>query len=157
MPPVERPSWRGDRGGRSLDPQYLPPCPFLLSLLRGLATLAAPSPPSPCHSAQFSSVAQCCPILCDSMDCSMPGLPVHHQLPEFTQTHVCRFGDAIQSSHPLSSPSPPAFSLSQHQVFSKESALCISIALYCISIESVLHQYWPKYWSFSFSISPSNE
>ena len=63
----------------------------------------------------FSSVAQLCPTLCDPMDCSMPGLPVHHQFPEFTQTHVHRVGDAIQLSHPLSSPSLPAFNLSQHQ------------------------------------------
>ena len=69
------------------------------------------------------------------MDCSTPGFPVHHQLPELTQTHVHRVGDAIQPSHPLSSPSPPAI-----RVFSKESVLCIK---------------WPKYWSFS--ISPSNE
>ena len=59
-------------------------------------------------SVQFSSVAQSCQILCDPMNCSTPGLPVHHQLPEFTQTHVHRVGDAIQPSHPLSSPSPPA-------------------------------------------------
>ena len=59
-------------------------------------------------SVQFSSVAQLCPTLCDPMNCSMPGLPVHHQLPEFTQTHVHRVGDAIQPSHPLLSPSPPA-------------------------------------------------
>ena len=64
---------------------------------------------------QFSSVAQSYLTLCDPMNCSMPGLPVHHQLPEPTQTHVHRVGDAIQQSHPLSSPSPPAFSLSQHQ------------------------------------------
>ena len=77
------------------------------------------------------------------MDRSTSGLPVHHQLPEFTQTHVHRVGDAIQLSHPLSSPSPPAFSLSQHiKFFPKESVLCIR---------------WPKYWSFSFTISPSNE
>ena len=76
------------------------------------------------------------------MDCSTPGFPVHHQLRELTQTHVHWVGDAIQPSPPLSSPSPPAFNLSQHQVFSKESALCIS---------------WSKCWSFSFSISPSNE
>ena len=62
---------------------------------------------------QFISVAQLCPTLCDPMDCSMPGLPVHHQLLEFTQTYVRRVGDAIQPSHPLSSPSPPAFNLSQ--------------------------------------------
>ena len=61
-----------------------------------------------CHSVQFSSVAQSCPTLCDPMNCSTPGLPVHHQLPEFTQTHVHRVGDAIQQSHTLSSPSPPA-------------------------------------------------
>ena len=64
---------------------------------------------------QFSSVTQSCPTLCDPMNCSTPGLPVHHQLPEFTQTHVHRVGDAIQPSHPLSSPSPPALNLSQHQ------------------------------------------
>ena len=63
----------------------------------------------------FSSVAQLCPTLCNPMDCSMPGFPVHHQLPEPTQTHVHRVSDAIQPSHPLSSPSPPAFNLSQHQ------------------------------------------
>ena len=76
------------------------------------------------------------------MDRSTPGLPVHHQLPEFTQTHVHRVSDAIQPSHPLSSPSPPAFSLSQHQGLSNEL---------------VLHIRWPKYWSFSFNISLSNE
>ena len=64
---------------------------------------------------QFSSVTQSCPTLCDSMDCSTLGLPIHHQLLEFTQAHVHRVGDAIQPSHPLSSPSPPAFNLSQHQ------------------------------------------
>ena len=64
---------------------------------------------------QFSSVTQSCPTLCDPMECSMPGLPVHHQLPEFTQTHVHRVSDAIQPSHPLSSPSSPAFNLFQHQ------------------------------------------
>ena len=64
---------------------------------------------------QFSSVAQSCPTLFDPMDCSTPGLPVHHQLPEFTQTHVHRVSDAIQPSHPLSSPSPPTFNLPQRQ------------------------------------------
>ena len=63
----------------------------------------------------FSSVAQSCLTLCDPMNCSMPGLPVHHHLPEFTQTHVHRVGNAIQPSHPLSSPSPPAPNPSQHQ------------------------------------------
>jgi len=91
---------------------------------------------------QFSSVAQSCLTLCDPMKCGTPGFPVHHQLPELAQTHVHWISDAIQPSHPLSSPSPPAFNLSQHQVFSNESVLPIR---------------WPKYWSFSFSISPSNE
>ena len=61
------------------------------------------------------SLTQSCLTLCDPMDCSMPGLPVHHQLPELAQTHVHRVGDAIQPSHPLSYPSPPAFNISQHQ------------------------------------------
>ena len=63
----------------------------------------------------ISSVAQSCPTLCDPMDCSTSGLPVHNQLLEFTQTHVHQVRDAIQPSHPLSSPSPPAFNRSQHQ------------------------------------------
>ena len=67
------------------------------------------------QSVQFSSVTQSCPTLCDPMNGSMPGLPVHHQLPEFTQTHVHRVSDAIQPSHPQSSPSPPALNPSQHQ------------------------------------------
>ena len=71
------------------------------------------------------------------MNCSTPGLPVHHQLPEFTQTHVHRVGDAIQPSHPLLSPSPPAPNPSQHQGLSNESTLRMR---------------WPKYWSFSFNI-----
>ena len=91
---------------------------------------------------QFSSVTQSCPTLCSPMDCSTPGLSAHHQLPEFTQTHTHWVGNAIQPSHPLSSLYPPAFNLSQHQVFSNESALRIR---------------WPKYWSFSFNISPSND
>ena len=95
-------------------------------------------PPS---SVQFISVAQSGPILCDPVDCSTPGFPVHHQLLEPTQTPVHHASDAIQPSHPLSSPSP-AFNLSQHQGLSNESVLQIG---------------WPKYWSFSFSISPSNE
>ena len=66
-------------------------------------------------SVQFSSVAQSCPTLCEPMNRSTPGFPVHHQLPEFTQTHVHRVGDAIQPSHPLSSLSPPAPNPSQHQ------------------------------------------
>ena len=71
------------------------------------------------HCNQFSSVAQSCPTLCDPMNRSMPGLPIHHQLPEFTQIHVHRVGDAIQPSHPLSSPSPPAPNPSQHQGLSQ--------------------------------------
>ena len=67
------------------------------------------------YSMRISSVTQLCPTLCSPMDCSTPGFPVHHQLPEFTQTHVHQVGDVIQPSHPLSSPSPPAFNLSQHQ------------------------------------------
>ena len=90
------------------------------------------------------SVTKLCLTLCDSMDCITPGSPVHHQLPELTQTHVHRVSDTIQPSCPLSSPPPPAFSLSQHQ------------GLFLMS-ESVLRIRWPKYWSFSFSISPSNE
>ena len=75
-------------------------------------------------SVQFSSVAQPCPTFCNPMNCSTPGLPVHHQLPEFTQTHVHWVGDAIQPSHPLLSPSPPTFNLSQHQcVFKWVSSL----------------------------------
>ena len=66
-------------------------------------------------SVQFSSVTRSCPTLCDPMNSSMPGLPVHHHLLEFTQTHVHRVGDAIQPSHPLTSPSPPAPNPSQHQ------------------------------------------
>ena len=69
----------------------------------------------PFSSVQFSSVGQSCPTLYDHIDCSMPAFPVHHQLLRFTQTHVHWVGDAKQPSHPLSSPSPPAFSLSQHQ------------------------------------------
>ena len=67
------------------------------------------------HVSRFSSVAQSCLTLCNPMDYSMPGLPFHHQLPEFTQTHVHWVSDAIQPSYPLSSPSPPTFSLSHHQ------------------------------------------
>ena len=67
-----------------------------------------------CNHHPFSSAPQSCPTLCDPMDCSMTGLPVHHQLPQLAQTHVHWVSDAIQLSHPLSSPSPPAFNLSQH-------------------------------------------
>ena len=91
-------------------------------------------------SLQFSSVAQLCLTLCDLMNHSTPGFPVHHQLPESTQTHVHWVGDAIQPSHTLSSPSPHIFP--SIRVFSNESALRMR---------------WPKYWSFNFNISPSNE
>ena len=74
-------------------------------------------PPVQFSSVQFSSVAQLCPTLCDPMNRSTPGLPVHHHLPEFTQTHVHRVSDALQPSHPLPSPSPPAHNPSQHQSF----------------------------------------
>ena len=93
-------------------------------------------------SVQFSSVAQSCPTLCDPMDYSTPGLPVHRQLLEFTQTHDHRVSDVIQLSHSLFPlvllpPIPPSIT-----VFSNESTLRMR---------------WPKYWSFSFSICPSNE
>ena len=91
---------------------------------------------------QFSSVAQSCPTLCDPMNRSTPGLPVHHQLPEFTQTHVHWVDDAIQPSHPLSSPSPPAPNPSQHQ----------SLFQWVNSSHQVA-----KLLEFEFSISPSKE
>ena len=92
------------------------------------------------HSVPFS--AQSCPSLCDPMDCSTPGLPVHHQLLEFTQTHVHWVGYAIQPSHSLLSLLLPLSIFPSIRVFSNESVLRIR---------------WPKYWRFSFNISPSNE
>ena len=94
------------------------------------------------YAVQFSSVAQSCRALCDPMDCRTPHFPVQHQLPEPTQTHVHWVDEAIQTSHPLLSSSPPAFNLSSIRVFSNESAL---------------HIRGPKYWNFSFSIILSNE
>ena len=94
---------------------------------------------------QFSSVqfnAQSRPTLCDPMNCSTPGLSVHHQLQEFTQTQVHRVSSVIQPSHPRSSPSP---------------LLPISPSIRVFSNESALRMRWPKYWSFSFSIIPSKE
>ena len=88
------------------------------------------------------TVTQSCPTLCNPMDCSTPGFPVLHHLPELAQTHVHWVGDAIQPSHPLSSLLLPPSIFPSIRVFSNES---------------VLHIRWPKYWSFSFSISPSNE
>ena len=93
-------------------------------------------------SVQFSSVVQSCPTFCDPMNRSSPGLPVHHRLPKFTQTHVHGVGDAIQPFHPLLSPSPP---------------IPIPPSIRVFSNESTLRMRWLKYWSFSFSISPSNE
>ena len=88
------------------------------SLVRGQGGLVLPN--FICKFALVSSSAtQSCPTLCDPMDCSMPGFPVHHQLPGLAQTHVDRVGDAIQPAHPLSSPSSPAFNLSQHQGLSQ--------------------------------------
>ena len=91
---------------------------------------------------QFSSATQSCPTLSCPTDCNIPGFPVHHQLPELAQIHVHQVSDAIQPSHPLLSPSPLAFNLSQHQ----------SLFQWV-----VLHIRLPKYWSFSFSVTPSNE
>ena len=91
-------------------------------------------------SVQFSSVSQSCLTLCDPMNCSTPGFPVHHELQESTQTHVHWVSDAIQPSHILSFPSPHIFP--SIRGFSNESALRIM---------------WPKYWSFNFNISPSSE
>ena len=105
---------------------------YVVSFLASLSTLAP----------RFSSVAQSCPTLCNPMNCSTPGLSVHYKLPEFTQTHVHQVGDAIQPPHPLSSPSPPTPNPSQHQGLFHESTFLMR---------------WPKYWSFSFSIRPSNE
>ena len=87
----------------------------LLCLTDNVCWVFCISPGFISSSIQFTSVAQSCPTLCDPMDYSTPGLPVHHQLLEFTQAHVHWVGDAIQPSHPLSSPSSPAFNLSQHQ------------------------------------------
>ena len=93
-------------------------------------------------SVQFSSVAQLCPTLCDPMVCSMPGLPVYHPLPEFTQTHVHWVGDAIQPSYPLSSPSPPTLNFSQHQGLFKWVSSSLQVA---------------KVLEFQLQHSPSNE
>ena len=91
---------------------------------------------------QFSAVTQLCLTLCNPIDCSMPGFPVHHQLQELTQTHVQPVSDAIQPSHSLPSPLLLPSTFPSIRVFSNES---------------VLHIRWPKYWICSFSISPSNE
>ena len=112
-----------------------PECDWAVKVWGGLIFgISSPSPFCSC------SVAKSYPILCDPMDCSMPGFPVLHHLPEFVQVHVHWVGDAIQPSHPMLSPSPPTFNLLSIRVFSNESAVCIKC---------------PKYWSFS--ISPSKE
>ena len=97
---------------------------------------------SPLRSDQIRSVAQSCPTLCDPMNCSTPGLPVHHQLPEFTQTHVHRVSDALS-----------------HLILCRPPVLLPPIppSIRVFSNESTLHMRWPKYWSFSFSIIPSKE
>ena len=104
---------------------------------------------------QFGSVTQSCLPFCNPMDCSTPGLPVHHQLPEFTQTHVHRVGDAIQPSHPLSSPSPPTFYLSQHQgLFQKwvtsshQVAKVFTASVLPINIQGWFHLGWTGLISF---------
>ena len=94
------------------------------------------------YSVQFSSVTQSFPTVCDPMDYRMPGFPVHHQLLKPAQIHVHRVGDATQPSHPVICPLLLPSVFPSIKVFSNESVLC---------------NRWPKYWSFSFSISPSNE
>ena len=116
---------------------YLGPA-FCLHILRLLSSGLTLGSVCSLMAAQFShSVVS----LCDPTDCSRPVFPVHHQLPELTQTHVHRVSDAIQPSHLLLSPSPPAFNLSQYQGLFQESVLRIR---------------WPD-WNFSFSINPTNE
>ena len=97
---------------------------------------------------QFSSVTQSCPTLCDPMNCSTPGFSVHHQLLEPTQTHVHQVGDAIQPSHPLSSPSPPAFHLSQHQgLFKWVSSSHQMAKVLAFQLQHQSFQWTPSYWS----------
>ena len=100
---------------------------------------------------QIRSVAQSCPTLCDPMNCSTPGLPVHHQLLEFTETHVYRVSDAIQPSHPLSSPSPPAPNPSQHQGLF-QCCMLITIQILLLSVASLGTQKQVSWlsWSFTF-------
>ena len=118
-------------------------CTYVLVYLPQITTVKFTFKKETVSSLQFSRSAQSCPTLCDPMNHSMPGLPVHHQLPGFTQTHVHRVG--VMPSNHLILCCPllllPAI-FSSNRVFSNESALC---------------NRWPKYWSFSFRISPSNE
>ena len=113
-------------------------CQWIFQYLNNIAFLNKPY--LVLHSVQFSSVTQLCPTLCNPIDYSISGLPVHQQLLELTQTHIHWVSDAIQPSHLLSSPSPPTVSLSQHQ-----------------GLFQWVDSSQPKYWSFSFSISLSNE
>ena len=128
-------------------PSFLIGCSssFWLCLLNSLTSkfsATGPLPSSAFSSIQFSSVTQSRPTLCNHMNHSTWGLPVHHQLPQFIHTQVHRVGDATEPSYPLSSPSPPASNPPSIRVFSNQSTLRMK---------------WPKYWSFSFSISLSNE
>ena len=118
--------------------------PHLLCLLHwqtGSLPLAPPRKPI-LIAFDFCSVSQLCLTLCDPIDCIIPGFPVCHHLPELAQTDVHWVGDAVQPSHPLLSPPPPVFNISQHQGLFNESALSIK---------------WSKNWSLSSSMSPSNE
>ena len=107
-------------------------------------------------SVQFSSVTQLCPTLCDPMDCSTPGFPVHHQLAELAQTHVHQVSDAIQPSCPLSSPSPPAYNFTKHQGVSNESALrirCQSIGASASVLPMNIQDWWfPLGWTGGVSL-----
>ena len=96
-------------------------------------------------SVQFSSVAQSCLTPCDPMDCSTPGLPVHHQLLEFTQTHVHWVGDATQPSHPLSSPFPPALNLSQHESFPMSQLFGVSASTLVLPMNT--QDWFPLGWT----------
>ena len=131
------PSWPDGRGGTQVASR--------LSAEAGWTWVNGCEPDSICSQfclLQFSWVAQSCLTLCNPMDCSTSDFPVHHQLPDFAQTHIHQVSDAIWTSHPLLSPSPPAFNLSQHQGLFQGVHLCIR---------------WPKYCSFSFSISASSD
>ena len=111
-----------------------------------------------CFFHQFSSVAQLCPILCDPMDCSTPGFPVHHHLLELSQTHLHWVSDAIQPSHPLLSPSPPAFNLSQHQGLfqwvssSHQVAKVLEFQLQHQSFQWIFWTNFPLGWTYQISL-----
>ena len=113
-----------------------------------------------CASVQFSSVAQSCPTFCDPVNCRMPGLPVHHQLPESTQTHVHWVGDAIPPSHLLSSPPPPALSLSQHQglfkwvSFSQSGSQSIGVSASASVLPMSIQNWFPLGWTGWIYLQP---